>query len=286
MQCFGARFAMKKACIDKFAGMIYNNAMLNVAVTEDDGDAAERLCSMIDGYAAERGIPVTVTRFGDAAGLLSSGRSFDVVFMDIGLPDMSGMEAARRLRETDGKAVLIFCTTMAQFAVDGYSVGAFDYLIKPLDRASFDMTFAGAVRLVERGRSTDIAVRTADGAVRLNAADVLYVEIFDHRTVWHTDTREILGWGSLKKLAAELKDRGFALCNSCYLVNLRRVRSVSGDTVTVGDRELHCSRAGIGWYGTRTTAIWRPGGIWQKRKHCWARGSPGVTYPCSSRSPK
>lgn len=213
-------------------------------MTEDDVAAADRLSDMINGWAEARGLHVSITRFERAGDLLSRPATFDIVFMDIGLPDMSGMDAARALRERDARAVMIFCTTMAQFAVEGYSVNAFDYLVKPVDRASLEITLDGACRLLTREGREDVAVRTSDGIVRLPVADITYVEIFDHRLVWHTDDREIKGWGSLKKLAEELAGKGFALCNSCYLVNLRRVRGVDGDYVTVGDTSLHCSRTG------------------------------------------
>lgn len=219
--------------------------MINVAVTEDDREDAEKLRFMIDGFFAEHEASVCVTIFRTASELLKSGRIYDIVFMDIGLPDMSGMEAARLLRASDGRVIIIFCTTMARFAVEGYSVGAFDYLVKPVDKASFDMAFGGAIRRLNRDRPSDISVRTADGVVRLACDDITYIEIFDHKLVFHTGKRDICGWGSLGKLAERLKDRGFVQCNSCYVVNLRYVRSVREDNVVVGGTELHCSRSGM-----------------------------------------
>lgn len=140
--------------------------MINVAITEDEAAAAERLERAVRGWAEARGQTVSVARYPDAKSLLSCGRTFDLVFMDIGLPDMSGMDAARALRARGDDCVLVFCTTMAQFAVEGYSVNAFDYLVKPVDRASLDITLDGAARLVDRKRREDIAVRTADGGTR------------------------------------------------------------------------------------------------------------------------
>ncbi len=82
----------------------------------------------------------------------------DVVFMDIGLPGISGMEAAAAIRKTDPVVVIIFVTSLAQYAVKGYEVSAFDFVVKPVGYAEFEMKFRRAELTVNSRKDCEIVV--------------------------------------------------------------------------------------------------------------------------------
>lgn len=106
--------------------------MLRCAIVEDTAQELEHLQNGLKRYSAERALPLNVTAFGNAADFLEHYcADYDIVFMDIELPGLNGMEAAHRLREIDRQVILIFVTNMAQYAVKGYEVDALDYIIKP-----------------------------------------------------------------------------------------------------------------------------------------------------------
>lgn len=234
----------EKRILTKAEGSVIIYIMINIAVVEDDGSAADLLCEHIRRYSEEHGKACEVVRFSDASSFLSGHKNaYDVVFMDIGLPGKDGMTAAEELRRSDGEVVIVFCTSMAQFALKGYSVKALDYIVKPADYMTFSVTFERALRVVERGRSRDVVVNTANGMECISPSDITYVEIYDHRLMYHLGDKTVESWGSLKKLSAELGD-DFVLCNSCYLINLRFVEEISGGSVTVGGDVLNMSRAG------------------------------------------
>ena len=100
--------------------------MLRCAIVEDSPRELEHLKECLARYSAERDIPLETTAFGDAASFLEHYRAdYDIVFMDIELPGINGMEAAHRLREIDRQVILIFVTNMAQFAGYRTSIGRF-----------------------------------------------------------------------------------------------------------------------------------------------------------------
>ena len=104
--------------------------MFKIAIVEDNRAAMEKLQGYLERYAQENNEKFDIASFGDALAFLDSYRRiYDMVFMDIELPFINGMEAAQRLREIDKQVVLLFVTNMAQFAVKGYEVDALDYLV-------------------------------------------------------------------------------------------------------------------------------------------------------------
>jgi len=99
--------------------------MLRIAVVDDEQPARELLCGYIQRYSREKELPVAVTEFQDGLSFISNYKPiFDVVFIDIKMPLLDGMEAAKVLYKLDKNVCIVFVTNMAQYAVKGYEVDA------------------------------------------------------------------------------------------------------------------------------------------------------------------
>lgn len=182
--------------------------------------------------------------YADAYELLENYRAdFDVLFMDIQLNMMTGMEAAERIRRQDSRVLIVFVTNLAQYAVEGYQVNAFDFILKPVDYNGFAMKLDRIARELEH-RSDDVFVnlKTKDGYVRLNVARIAYVEVRAHDLIYHADGETVAVRGTLKNAASELEGRYFSLCNSCYLVNLACVKRANKTVVLNTGEELPISQ--------------------------------------------
>lgn len=217
--------------------------MFKAAIVEDNKAAMEKLQGYLQRYAQENEEKIDIAVFGDALAFLDSYRRiYDMVFMDIDLPFIDGMEAAQRLREIDQQVVLIFVTNMAQFAVKGYEVDALDYLVKPVHYGDFQMKLHRAVSRLKDAQEA-ILVQRQSGMVRLKVQEISYVEVHGHTLVFHTDTGKINGSGTLHELEDKLKNKGFLRCNKCYLVNQRHIAAVQGYTLVMAHgEELQISR--------------------------------------------
>lgn len=209
--------------------------MLTVAIIEDDDDAAARLESCLDEYRSRNGVAFRPVRFAEATGFLEGYRPvYDIVFMDIEMPNMDGMEAARRLREIDERVVLVFVTNMAQFAAKGYEVDALDYIVKPFSYQDFERKLRRAVRLCEHG-SDAVAITQQGGTLRLLLRDIEYIEVRGHSLVFHTESGIVQGSGTLQEAQDRLGGQGFLRCAKAFLVNARHIRSVHGHTLLMTD---------------------------------------------------
>lgn len=206
--------------------------MVNVAIVEDDDTAAELLYGYLHTFEKNSGVRFSIKRFPEAVSFLSEYRSlYDVIFMDIEMPNISGMEAALKLREFDKQAVLIFVTNMAQFAVKGYEANALDFMIKPVTYSDFSQKIQKALSVIDTNANVELVVARADGFMRVSIKKISYIEVMSHKLLYHTDEETITATGSLTELEEKLKPYSFMRCNSCYLINPKYIRSVQGHNV-------------------------------------------------------
>lgn len=218
---------------------------MNIAIVEDNKTDLKRLKTCVDEFFKEKNLTYSVSDFDSGLKFLDrASENFDLVFMDIELPDRDGMETAKALRQTNTSTIIVFVTNLAQFAVDGYLVDALDYIVKPVSYGGFKLRMERVLKRYNATRRNDkIFVKTDDGSAVLFVNDVRYVEVINHKVVYHTTSGKVESKDSLASVAKETEKFGFILCNRCYLVNLRHVRAVDADTVTVGDEKLLVSRA-------------------------------------------
>lgn len=215
----------------------------NVAIVEDTPAEAAALKEYFARYTKEKGAEFQLFHFTSGEAFLEKYRPvYDIVLMDIGLPKINGMEVASRLRELDQTATLIFVTNMAQFAVRGYEVDAFDFVVKPVSYSNFALKLQRALNKLSTRRDTEVLVSTADGMFRVASSQIKYIEISGHKMLYHTTDGTIKAYGNLKEVEASLSEKIFVRCNSCYLVNLNYVRAIRGYVVLVDEDELQISR--------------------------------------------
>lgn len=216
--------------------------MLNIAVIEDDPEARSSLVSILKQYAGEYSETFHIFEFDDAVNFLDHyTEKYQIVFMDIDLPYVNGLNAAKRLRELDSVTVLIFITNMAQYAVKGYEVNALDYIIKPVNYSSFALKMKRAVQQAHLLTADPCVITTKSGLRKISRHDIRYVEVSGHQIIYHTDQGEFQTYGTMKQVIKEIDDSSFALCNSCYLVNMYYVTAIENFTVRLGETELQIS---------------------------------------------
>lgn len=216
--------------------------MIRIAIVEDEREAAARLQALLERMLPEMRHSCDVACFENAEDFLTVQRGrFDLVFLDIQMPGLNGLEAAAKLRETDRATVLIFVTSLAQYALEGYAVDAAGFLVKPVEEAALSLCLRRALRQLE-GRAEKKVMLSVEGVRHyVPASEIYYVEVSNHQLVYHTSQGDYSTYDAMSKLEKELSDQGFARCNSCYLVNLRHVSSVDKYTLNIHGTELQIS---------------------------------------------
>lgn len=217
--------------------------MYRIAVVDDDREFSAKLREYLEQYAKENDETFEIEVFYDGAEILKDYTPrYELILLDIEMPAVNGMEAAQKIREMDESVVLMFITNMAQYAIHGYSVGALDFVMKPISYYPFSMKIKRALKRVQKKEIPTILLTTSDGVKRLKVSQIYYVEIQGHMLHYYTEEGEFVMRGTLSSVEKMLPSSLFVKCNHWYLVNLMHVTEVRKNTTVVGNFELEVSR--------------------------------------------
>ena len=205
--------------------------MIRIAICDDETNIRAYLTSLIRAQSC----PCEIAEYASAGDLLAGHREMDLLFLDIELngtgPD--GMALARQIRErTSGtQPVIIFVTGYERYVFDAFDVGAFQYLLKPVDEEKFAQVFARAVEQIEAGRvqpqpSHALALQSAGTSRTVPLDSIYYIESSNHKVVLRLKDGEFSCYAKIRDLEAELGDQ-FCRVHKGYLVNLAYVEGYS-----------------------------------------------------------
>ncbi len=217
---------------------------LRIAIVEDEPKAQDTLKSYLERFGKENDITFLIDIYGTPVMLLDQYKAeYNIIFLDIQMPDINGMDAARRIRAMDSSVVLIFVTSLTQYAIAGYEVEALDYIVKPVQYYNFALKMTKALRHVGGGQEDAISVSTEIGTARINLRDIRYIEVQDHLLTYYTFDGTYSEFQTISNVERMLRDKGFARVSNSCLVNLRCVKGYKGYALFLNDgTELHISQ--------------------------------------------
>ena len=212
---------------------------MRIAVVDDDKNDVDTLQQYLKTYSQKKGEKFDIAVFNDGLAFIGNYKPvYDLVFMDIMMPKLNGLEASKVLYRIDKHVGIVFLTNMEKYAVKGYDVGAIDFLIKPIDYYTFESKLSRILRRLDSKREEFKLVNTEDGITKLSLAGICFVETEKHYLYYHTDDgRVIRERGAIGVLEAQLQGNGFCLANSGTLVNLRSVSDILRSTVCLKNGE-------------------------------------------------
>lgn len=221
--------------------------MLTVAICEDEPQMAKAIAAQLAGYMAGRpGLAYKTALFPSGTALLQSGKRYDLVFLDIRMEGLDGIETARRLRAAGMNGPLVFVTVLREWALDAFELDACDYLLKPLNGARFARTMDRALaRLAGAGQggTQSLLVRSGKGCEVVPFAAILYCEVKGRVCYLHKTDGSVTGYPQkISRLARQL-DARFFCCHRSYLVNLDHVLGYGGGRLSLpGGETIPVSR--------------------------------------------
>ena len=218
--------------------------MYRIAVVEDEQQYRDEVCQYIEQYATEHQLNFDVTTYTDGQEIVDDAQKhYDIIFFDIEMTLLNGMDAAKVIRERDANVVMVFITNMAQYAIEGYEVGALDFVLKPIDYYGFSFRLARALGRVQKKQGNlEFAINTPGGIKKLKSNDIYYIEIENRFLVYHTAEGDFSQRGTLQSAEEMFQNYHFVKCNHWYLVNLKYVTEIEENIVHVAGSRLEISR--------------------------------------------
>ena len=218
--------------------------MLRLAIVDDDAGYRKEIRALLKQYEDEYGEQFQISEYSDGDELLEGYKpELDIILLDIEMEFVDGMTAATKIREVDQDVLIIFITNMPQYAINGYQVGALDYILKPLSYYAFSQTMKRAIGRRKTSEKKYIVAGERGIKQKIDASEILYVEVINHDLIFHTKHGNINAKGTMRETMKELEGLNFFQCNKGYLVNLEFVDAITGNDVKVGDDLLQVSRA-------------------------------------------
>ena len=215
--------------------------MIKIAICDDEANIRAYLISLIRAQSC----PCEIVEYASAGDCLADTQEIDLLFLDIELntdrSGLDGMALARKIREraTVTQPVIIFVTGYERYVFDAFDVGAFQYLLKPVDEEKFAQVFARAVAQIgttkeKLGRVLTLQSANTSKTVPLDS--IYYIESNNHKVELHLKNGEFACYAKIGDLELELQDQFFRI-HKGYLVNLSYVAGYSKRSLTLTNGE-------------------------------------------------
>ena len=152
--------------------------MIKFAICDDEPVMAQEITNQLSQYMQEKGLTsYCVNSFSNGRSLLENGCDFDVIFLDIQMEYLNGMETAKMLRQRKNHSILIFVTVLKEYVFDAFEVEAFDYLIKPLDSGHFKRTMDRVIISLQSKEAKSIVIQRGTSCEVILLEQILYCEV-------------------------------------------------------------------------------------------------------------
>ena len=164
------------------------------------------------------------------------GKSYEVIILDIKMGGITGIKAAEEIRKMDSRALIIFITSLAEYALKGYSVRAFNYIIKPIGKARFLEVFSEAAREVECKLEKRIQFKLGRyNFINIELEKIFYLESFGRKLVLNYNQDQLEYYGKISDEETRLNTYGFARIQKSYLINLKHIERVNEGEITLSN---------------------------------------------------
>ena len=211
--------------------------MLSIAVCDDEIIECCNMEKRIKKMIEEMKIPCIIRQFRSGGELLQALESFDIVFLDIMMPEMDGMKTAQLFRKKASDKILIFVSSSREYVFEAYDVEAFQYLLKPVEDRKLKNVLQKAVLKTERRSQEFIIVSSQRQKKKLFLDDIYYFEIKGRIVDAHGPEGIFTYYEQMGELENKLQDKGFFRCHKSYLVNLKYVDGYNRQEVILENGE-------------------------------------------------
>lgn len=210
--------------------------VIRIAVCEDEQILLKRLTDDIKSIMNKHSIIYSIKGYTNGNALLAQG-VFDIIFLDIAMEPLNGLEVAKKLRARGDESRLVFITAHQQYAIDAYDVQAYHYLLKPVDIKRLETVLLKLCSLLKGEYEHAVTIRQGTTVRRVLYEQILYLEVMNRKIYLHKSEETLPFYGKLDEIEPMLPDTFFR-CHRSYIVNLDHVRHYKKEEVWLDNDDI------------------------------------------------
>ena len=214
-----------------------------IAICDDEQNQIEYITSIVASWSTHEEHGCEIRTFTSAEAFLfeyEEDKAYDILLLDVEMKNMNGIELAKRIRNDNNRAEIIFITSHFEFVGEGYEVDALHYLIKPISTEKLTQVLTKAAEKISI-EPPSVVISCEGETVKLYESDILYAESFLHYIVIHTKDKAYKIKENISVFESRVSDDFYRIHRS-YLVALKHITRISRTSVNIGNTELPLSR--------------------------------------------
>ncbi|MBY2475348.1 LytTR family DNA-binding domain-containing protein [Clostridioides difficile] len=201
--------------------------MINIAVCEDEKETQLLIVDYIENILENISIEYEIQKYLSGEELLESNlKDIDILFLDIKMEKLNGMDTARKIREVDNEMEIIFITSLIDYVQEGYEVRAYRYLLKPIELEELKKHVLTCIKDIEINRDSYITIKNKSNTYKIYLNEIKYIEVQKKDMLIHTINKNFDIRYSLSKIEKELNLYKFIRCHKSFIVNLSYVENI------------------------------------------------------------
>lgn len=211
---------------------------MKIAICDDEKLFSAKLKEYLEKYYKSIDLIIETFKSGEEfiKRFMNMNNGYDMVFLDIEMGQINGIETAKKLREYNKEIIIIFLTSHVEFATDGYEVDAFRFLIKPVQEAKLRHALQDVQKELDANKK--ILIKDKEREILLKYTDIVYIEAQNVNINICTMNDKFLIRKTLSEFEEEVKGLVFFKCHRSYIVNLGYVVNYDNKIITMesGDK--------------------------------------------------
>lgn len=217
--------------------------MIRIAICDDEKYMRNTIYTMASDFFRKKNTEVIMQQFSSGTQLLQYDKPIDILFLDIQMDNLNGMETAQKLRNRKFKGFIIFITILKEMVFQSFEVQAYDYLVKPIEERQFNKTMERLFTSMQNASEANLLIQKGYESSIISFEDIVYCEIIDRKVYLHLASAEVLDfYDRIENLETKLDNRFFR-CHRSFLINLKYLKSYkNGIAYMENGQEIPVSR--------------------------------------------
>ena len=217
--------------------------MIRIAICDDEKHMVDHIKAFVSNFFRKKNREISIRTFLSGEDLLSYDGQIDILFLDVQMKGMDGMETARKLRADQFRGFLIFITVLKEMVFQSFEVQAYDYLVKPVDEKQFEKTMERLYVSMQNASEDSLLVQKGYEGRIIREEEIVFCEIIDRKIYLNLASGEVVDYYErIENLETKLGSHFFR-CHRSYLINLKHLKGYKNGTACMDNgKEVPVSR--------------------------------------------